>query len=728
MACRKVRSARVADSAAAAPRNVAFQTARDTMPRGATRVVECVIAMMNPMRQAARLWWLGMSGLVILLALALAAGGVTLALRQGRAVEQTRIQGLRDRAESVSNRIHNDLYHLVEQRILTLRQAFSNRDDGPINRMVETHPWVELAFVYDRRTLITWPATTVARSDRPHEAFAPPGFGLAEQLEFADQRLDEAVELYKRCTGEGTPVYWQLRAYMAIAGCRSKQKQFDEAIEIYQRLRTRYTLVLRSLDEPSLFSVNLALIDVLATAGRREEAARTAESLLHDVTNGHVPLPAREYADLLVNRLKLLTHFIPVEIQEVQHELAEVAARQHQLSGAVGVVRTWMEPRLDPPLGRQEPGVQFIVDTLGARPRALAYRRFDSGGYETVVGLCIYLPALCERMVLPVVRTSGGDDLALHKETDTVSGGRIPWSQTLASPLQAWQIQPSSIFIDRVAREVRRQTGVYIALTLVASLTILGATIALLFALRRQMALARLKSEFVANVSHELKTPLSMIRLFGETLLSGRAGDEAKRREYYGVISRESERLSCLIDNILDFSRIDAGRKHYQRTECDVGQVVRKTVDAYRLQLDHHGFICRVDIAADLPIVHADPDAVSQAVLNLLSNAVKYSPDNRDLGIRVEAARENRRKGVRIIVSDRGIGIPPEERGRLFEGFFRGSHEVVRATRGTGLGLTLVRHIVAEHDGEIRVESTPGVGSTFTIFLPETNGDVSESS
>lgn len=659
--------------------------------------------------------------LVVLLTLVLAGGGTVLALRQGRAVQQVRVNGLRDRAEIVSSRLHGDLLQLAGDRLSRIRQAAEDRDDAKINELVSADEWIELGFVYDHWALITWPSTTVARSGRSYEAFAPPGFGLAEQLEFVDRKLDEAVALYQGCTGEGTPLYWQLRAQMAIAGCRAKQGRFDDSIQIYQRLRTRYEMILRGLDSPSLLSVNLALIDVLIAGGHHNRASEAAEDVFGQIIAGRVPLPARQYAEMLMNRLGQLGDHGSAEIDTLGKQLDQLADRRHHLASAAGVVRTWMEPRLDPPPGAEKDGVQFVVDTLGVRPRALAYQRFDSRDGENVVGVCIYLPALYKSFVVPTVAVSGNGDLAVGPGDASVPDDDEPWTQALSMPLHAWELRPAQSFIDRVGREVRRQTWSYIGLTGVAVAVMVAALVILLVAVSREMALTRLKSEFVANVSHELKTPLALIRLFGETLLFRTGIGEEKRRKYYEVITRESERLTHLINNILDFSKIDAGRKRYQRTACDVGQLVVRTLEAYSLQLDHHGFECRTEIEPDLPIVSADTDAVAQAVLNLLDNAVKYSEDRKLVDVRVGKHSRGGSHGVAVAVTDHGIGISADEQNRLFDSFYRSRNDVVRATRGSGLGLTLVRHIVAGHDGEVWVESIVGRGSTFTIFLPEAN-------
>jgi signal transduction histidine kinase len=235
---------------------------------------------------------------------------------------------------------------------------------------------------------------------------------------------------------------------------------------------------------------------------------------------------------------------------------------------------------------------------------------------------------------------------------------------------------------------------------------------------RRELALTEMKSNFVADVSHELKTPLALIRLFGETLLSGRVTSEEKRQEYYEIITRESTRLTNLINNILDFSRIEAGRREYTLTATDIASVVRETYEAYRAQLEHDGFEHHLRVAPSLPNVNADADAVAQALINLINNAMKYSEQDRYLAIDVAKDTRRGRHGVLISVHDRGIGIRPEDRARLFDGFFRASAARVRDRGGTGLGLALVKHIVDSHGGLLDVESRLVKGSTFRVFLP----------
>src|SRR5437867_3450650 len=228
-----------------------------------------------------------------------------------------------------------------------------------------------------------------------------------------------------------------------------------------------------------------------------------------------------------------------------------------------------------------------------------------------------------------------------------------------------------------------------------------------------ELALARLKSDFVSNVSHELRTPLSLIRLYAETLEMGRLTNPEKYQEYYCIIRKESERLTALINNILDFSRIEAGRKEYDFRETDLGALVRNTLDSYRYQIEQHGFTYEEKID-EVPPVRVDREAMARSLVNLVNNALKYSQDRKFIGVNLY--RDN--GSLKLEVVDHGIGIPHQEQSKIFEKFYRVGDPLVHNTKGSGLGLSLVRHIAQAHGGDVLVDSSPGQGSKFTITLP----------
>ena len=304
--------------------------------------------------------------------------------------------------------------------------------------------------------------------------------------------------------------------------------------------------------------------------------------------------------------------------------------------------------------------------------------------------------------------------------------GRPPYSQrplagaelVAAVPLRngfpGWRIAIYQPRGTSPVASVRRQAAIIMGALAVLIVVIAAGVVAVGRLVRRETEMAQLKADFVANVSHDLKTPLSVIRMYGETLEMGRVRDDATRQEYYRVITRESERLTRLIDNVLDFSRIEGGRRRYDLAPTAIEPLVRETLDAFAYPLAQHGFKVEVEIGPDLPEVPLDADAVGQALANLVDNAIKFSGEIRWL--RVEAHATD--GGVAIAVSDRGIGVPREEARKIFDKFYRVGRSDTQARRGSGVGLALVKHVAEAHGGRVSVESQTGAGSTFTLWLP----------
>ncbi len=251
------------------------------------------------------------------------------------------------------------------------------------------------------------------------------------------------------------------------------------------------------------------------------------------------------------------------------------------------------------------------------------------------------------------------------------------------------------------------------------ALFLVGGVALALRAADRAVKLSKMKSDFVSNVSHELRTPVASIRVFGELLRLGRVEDPGKVREYGEHIEGESRRLTRLIDNILDFSRIESGRKEYRFAEGQVRDLVEAVIRTFEMRSAAPEVKIRLVAPDDpLPLLRMDADAIAQAFQNLLDNAVKYSGESKEIIVTLAAETDH----VAIVVRDHGIGIARDEQRKIFERFHRVGTGLVHDVKGSGLGLSIVHHIVAAHGGRITVDSAPGEGSTFTMQLPINGG------
>jgi two-component system, OmpR family, phosphate regulon sensor histidine kinase PhoR len=284
----------------------------------------------------------------------------------------------------------------------------------------------------------------------------------------------------------------------------------------------------------------------------------------------------------------------------------------------------------------------------------------------------------------------------------------------LPAPAQDFQLVAVPLGEDPVERLSFRNRAVYGTLLGVFYVVLALGVVYTGRTLYREARLSRLKTDFVSLVSHELRTPLTSIRMFIETLSLGRVQDPEQTREVLGLLSRETERLSQMIERVLDWARIESGHKSYQREPLSVRQVVDASLEAFRAQRLDAIPELTLDIPEGLPEVSVDKDAVAGALLNLLHNAFKYGGPEHRITLRARPER----KGVRIDVEDQGVGIAHREQRRIFERFYRVDNLLTRRSEGSGLGLSIARRIAEAHGGKLTVKSELGKGSCFRLFLP----------
>jgi two-component system phosphate regulon sensor histidine kinase PhoR len=283
----------------------------------------------------------------------------------------------------------------------------------------------------------------------------------------------------------------------------------------------------------------------------------------------------------------------------------------------------------------------------------------------------------------------------------------VPFADTLSS----WKLRVG----PRDPLPAPRRTAGFVQIAL-ALFVIVAALAVVVLAVRRERRVSQMKSEFISNVSHELKTPLSIISMFGELLAMGRVKSPEQGREYADIIRRESVRLSRLIDSVLDFAKIERGVDVYEFAEGqDLREVVERALEISRHRLERAEMTLDAVLDPDLPLVTMDGNALTLAVLNLVDNALKYAADGKHLGVRLRAVGDK----VELEITDRGPGVPEDEREEVFERFYRSRTVRLKPIRGSGIGLALVKHIAEAHDGDVEVSAGPGgVGACFRLWIP----------
>ena len=466
-----------------------------------------------------------------------------------------------------------------------------------------------------------------------------------------------------------------------------------------------YRAALAAAQNPSEnANARLRLARTLSQSGNQAEADRVYHSLLNDLSGARDPegVGYRFYAAERLLESKRDTPSVTAFLHR------ETASENRLTLPELYMLRTLLgpDPKLSERIADMELTIALAKDISRVRAQVENGAAWVPYGREpwlvTVTTAQLPLPGLVvavssSKIAPPGIqllsRTTQGDPLG-----ETLPGLHVEWSD------------------NRLFDSPRRELPVTFWITglaLVLGIAVFGGYL-LLRDVNRDVRMTEVRSQFVASVSHELKTPLTAIRMFAETLAMGRSRDERVRSEYLETIVNESERLARLVDNVLDFSKIEQGKKIYRLRPTRLDDVTGSAVRAMQFPLAQQGFKLHVSVDEEIPELQADPDAIQQAILNLLTNAMKYSGDARDIDLSVAA----RNGDVAIEVTDRGLGIAPEEQKHIFEKFYRVPSHESRLIAGTGLGLTLVAHIAKAHAGRVEVKSAPGEGSKFSILIP----------
>jgi signal transduction histidine kinase len=598
----------------------------------------------------------------------------------------------------------------LADQITRLESALpSPKNQAELTDLKTNNAWLDRPFVVNSRgcvmtSTLSFGCTTVVDplSGLPRVAGH---VADAESEEFERGNLNAALRHYREALAlvPSSAPSARLLLLSRIGRTLSKLKRPAEATSTYQSLIGAADNVLDRNGLPYALGGLVQLVDLGGTAEAQSAAERQLFQFIldrpWDLDNGYREYLARVRIaadDPLAKRLDAI-HTAVFDIDWIRDSVAKWASAQSVSAGLPAGVPT------------------HLATERSGRPVLLGVRRIVDAPDANILGYEIRSESLAGLMMADAAR-------AVSRGSKFRLGFVLPLQQTSPplsqSPLlpgvPGWNVALFHVDGRSVAQLVRRERWTYGALVVgMISVMAVGIVVALRLS-AREVELGRLQTEFVSNVSHELKTPLALIRMFGETLESGLVDDSATRQEFYGVIRRESERLTQLLDNVLDAGRIDRGIKSYPLEQHDLVALVREAVAAYVPLFRRLEFRVETDLSPVPVHVSIDREAIMQALVNVFQNVIKYSGEERFVRVFV---------GIRsgeacVSVTDHGIGIRREDIPRIFDRYYRVAGGPSVSVAGSGLGLAIVKHAMDAHHGRVDVESTVGQGSVFTLVFP----------
>jgi signal transduction histidine kinase len=625
-------------------------------------------------------------------------------LKQDRALESQRIQ---ERLDNAADLIAASLLHKFSESrdqftsLLTLSDSdlaaraseLSSQGAGTALIVVFRPQAVD---AYPRAALLYYPFLPTAKE--------PPAsmFEAGEVAEFQQKDSAKAIAVFRQLSQSKDPAI-RAGALLRLGRNLRKAQQSRAALDIYDELDQMGATPVGGL--PAELIARHARCTLLDELKRTTEVKREAGLLYADLHNGRWKLDRGAYRFYTQETSRWYTPDAEVQVHE-----------QDGIPTATAVELLW-EAWQRIRRGEDIAAGHRSVWILG-RPVLLVWETSSDRLVGRVAGeryleqqwLSVLRPVMDRQSVrLALTDAEGHPVLAQFSAASAQQATRGSAETQLPWTLRVVGRDPQA----ELTQERNRRRLLLLAFTLLFAFVLVGSYF-IARAVTRELEVARLQSDFVSAVSHEFRTPLASLCQLSEMLTDGRVPSDTRRQEYYEGLRRASDRLYRLVETLLDFGRMQAGAQQYRFELLEMGSFFRGVVEDFAQEAGERGYLVDIAQHPHLPPVQADREALARALWNLLDNAVKYSPQNKTVW--AKATCENGR--VAISVSDKGLGIAPHEQKRIFKKFVRAASAEVAGARGTGLGLTMVEHIVAAHGGQVHVDSEAGIGSTFTILLP----------
>ena len=559
-------------------------------------------------------------------------------------------------------------------------------------------------------------------------------FRNAEFYEFSQKNYTHAAELYNKCHLYTYSLKQQAISLEGLGRCLLASKKYGEAILVYSELSKNYGQLQNEAGHPFGIVAALQLSEISDERKHEEKIIEILLELYGKIREGTWPISLPVY-DFYITEIetKLNSKFSEGKLLGIQKSYTNLRKQPSTYRNAL-VFSDFVNKNIIPIIKEKTSLSGVTEEAVPARLLISSGKDFSLVSYTVLsnfqsgqtfyAGFCWDLNNLKTKTIPNIFQDLTKDSGLNFKIIDERGQNIITGKEEQASkespgltfrtvPLP-WKLLVNHPEIKDLEKNARKEIFIYgFLLFFILALMLLGAVL-LARDISRESETTNLKTEFVHNISHELKTPLTLIRLYGETLQRKENLTNEEKKECYEIITKESERLSHLINNVLDFSRIETGRKEFDIKKGNLAEVIRDTLESYRYHLEKKGFSIQMDIVRDLPEINFDGEAIASLLINLLSNAIKFSPKEKEVSVTLFRDDGN----AVLQVADKGVGISPDDVPKIFQRFYQVQNNTVAETRGSGIGLTLVKHITEAHNGRIKVESEPGKGSIFSVIMP----------
>lgn len=558
----------------------------------------------------------------------------------------------------------------------------------------------------------------------------------AESAEFRTKNTSGAIDSYQKLEAEIADP--GLKAFILSRVGRSFAKLGDasKSIDAYKKILEICPPDLTVEGIPLAALAWFQIVDMSLDAGKMEESAEALLEFRRGILESRWPLTRSQfeyYTKAIAERFETLADGFEAEKRQKDFKLSwdELDRLQEAQLSRLAIledVRLKIVPRLG--AKQTDPGGAageffHISDSSSASLLLVSHTRLNE---KAAFGLILNPEVLAQKLLPPDPRKillREGWHLQVADDSGKIVSGedisslasslpRLTFTGGFEENFPPWKINVFQTDLDPALRKYQLRRAIYISSVFIVVAALFFGGFLAIRGTAKELELAKLKSDFVSTVSHEFRTPLMSIRYLAELLQRGRVPDERRKQEYYETITGESERLGRLVENILDFSKIETGLKEYKKEETSIAALAGEVASRFRRQAALKDFKLETEIAENVPRIPVDKEAVSRALFNLLDNAVKYSGENPHVLLRVRPDADH----IMIEIEDNGIGISRNDQQRIFDKFYRSEQAMEGNVKGSGIGLTLVDHIVKAHEGEVLLESDLGKGTKVTIQFP----------